>query len=186
MAPQGESRGFFYSKDDQRVKEPSYEELSKAEQKKVFEFLEEVYSVSKSEIKDLLFLKKGADVWVARKTAKSILKFQDKELTISSIGFRAIRNAFEDKTKITSNLATFLNEKIKSNIYNLNKQELENYLHGEDILIKNKAEKLKTYPCLKYNNRIYCVGLNTGTAIKNQLPKGRVLRNQITQFVEEE
>ena len=186
MAPQGVGRGFFYSKDDQRIKEPNYEELSKAEQKKVFEFLDEVYSVSKNDLKDLLFLKKGSDVWVVCKPAKGILQYQDKGLTISSMGFRAIRNAFEDKTKITSNLATFLNEKIKSNTYNLNKQELENYLHGEEVVVKEKDEKLRSYPCLKYNNRIYCVGLNTGTAIKNQLPKGRVLRNQITLFETDE
>ena len=172
MATQSKDRRLFHSQDN---KEIEYEELTSKQKKIIQKFLVETYGIDKRYLDNFVFLKRGKDVWITTKTTKNILKFS-KNLKINSIGMRAIRNAFEIP-KITTDFAIFLNDKITKNYYNLTKEELNKIIHGYDISIP-KESFTNNYLILKYNNEVFGVGLLSDTIIKNQIPKGRTLKNQ--------
>ncbi len=174
MAPKHKHRRFFRDETEKTI-DPDYEELNKITSKKIFGFLDEAYGVLEKDVEELVFLKKGKDVWITNKSAKNFISFE-KVLTINSLGMRAIRNAF-DKPKITTNFAIFLNDKLKKNIYDLNDKELELFTHGFDLDLNNKD--LKQYVVMRYNKQIFGVAVVSDNKIKNQVPKGRKLKNQI-------
>lgn len=174
MAAKHKHRRFFRDETEKTI-DPEFEEINKVNQKKIFGFLDEAYGILEKDIEDLVFLKKGKDVWVTNKSAKNFISFE-KQLTINSLGMRAIRNAF-DKPKITTNFAIFLNDRIKKNIYDLSDEELELFTHGYDLELNDK--NLKQYIVMRYNKQIFGVAVISDNKIKNQVPKGRKLKNQI-------
>lgn len=177
MASQNKHRRVLRSEIKKGIKS-NYEEIGKIELKKLKKYLTELYSIDESVLDDLVFLKKGKDVWITNKATKNFLNF-GKAFIINSLGLRAIRNAF-GVPKITTNFAIFLNKNINSNYYELNKEELEEYTHGYDIMLKNDGKNsFKNYLIMKYNKEVYGVGLIIDNTIKSQVPKGRRLRNQI-------
>jgi len=175
MASKSKDRRFFREQDNKNII-PEHEELSKVELKRIFDYLNEVYGINENIFSETIFLKKGKDLWITTKPAKNIIKLS-KELTINSIGIRAIRNAF-DVPKITTNFATYLNKNIIKNFYELNDEELNNYTHGYDIDLRCNNE-FRNYLVLKYKDQVFGVGLISENTIKNQVPKGRVLKNQL-------
>lgn len=174
MAPKRKHRRFFRDKVE-KVIEPEFEELNKMNSKKIYNYLNEAYGIEEENIKELVFLKKGKDVWVTNNSAKNFISFE-KHLTINSLGMRAIRNAF-DKPKITTNFAIFLNDKIKKNIYDLTENELDLFTHGYDLELNDKT--LKQYIVMRYKKQIFGVAVVSDNKIKNQVPKGRKLKNPI-------
>ncbi len=171
MATQDEYGRFLSSEDYKRV--DYYKEISHKEELHIIKFLEDIYGVNQKDLENLLFIKKVEDVWVTTKRASKVLKFESA-LTINSVGFRAIRSAFSVSPKITTNFAQFLGEKITKNKYDMNKAEYELFIKGYEL---DNPNNLRGFCILKYNNEVIGVGLATEGKIRNQLPKGRVLKN---------
>ncbi len=155
-----------------------YEELEKIDIKRIYSFLNEIYGIEINFLESYNFLKKGNDVWITNKKTKNFIPFSNKGITINSIGFRALRNYLE-VPKITSNFAIYLNNNIKENIYELNEKEYNQYIHGYDLDKTQEKEYKNNYVILKYKKDVLGVGLLSQNKIKNQIPKGRVLKNQI-------
>jgi NOL1/NOP2/fmu family ribosome biogenesis protein len=185
MASQNKHRRFFRSQDQERVKEPEHEEIGKIQLNTLINYLHDLYGIDKKVFDDFLLMKLGKDVWITNKATKNFLAFKNK-LRINSLGIRAIRNAF-DVPKLTTNFAIFLNDKITKNYYDMNEKELDEYIHGYEINFpENKKGELKNYLIMKHKNQVYGVGLIIENKIKSQVPKGRKLKNQLSNTNSEE
>jgi len=158
------------------MREYEYKELSKKELSHIIGFLTDIYGISEEFLKEYEFIKRANDVWITTKKAITFLPYTRVGININSIGFRAMRNAFEGNAKITTNFAQLLQDEIKKNIRTLNEKELNEYIHGHDLNLK---EDIKGYCVLKYKTSTIGVGQIKDGNIKNQIPKGRVLKNMI-------
>jgi len=177
MASKSKHRRFFRSEDQERRVDPKPEELGKIEVKKLQNYLHDTYGIDLEYLESLSFLKRGKDVWITNKSAKSMINI-GKNLNINSLGLRILRNAFE-VPKITTNFAILLDNKITKNYHNMTKDEVDKFTRGNEISLPAKNE-YKNYLILKYNNEVYGVGLINNDILKSQVPKGRLLRNQIS------
>lgn len=176
MASKSKHRRFFRSEDQERIKEPEHEEIGKIETKKLLDYLQTIYGIDSKLFDNLILLKKGKDVWITNKATKNFLAY-NKNITINSLGMRAIRNAF-DVPKLTTNFVLYLNDKIRKNYYDMNEKDVENYTHGYSIKMAYNNE-FRNYLVMKYKGQSFGVGLISNDEIKSQLPKGRVLKNQL-------
>ncbi len=181
MATKNKHRRFFRLQDEDRRIDPDPEELGKIETKKLQIYLNETYGIALDYLESLILLKRGKDIWITNKAAKSMIGI-GKNLNINSLGLRALRNAFE-VPKMTTNFAVFLNDKITKNYYEMTKEQLDEFTRGSEIKI-NAANEFKNYLILKYNKEVYGVGIINNGAIKSQVPKGRVLKNQLSKEID--
>ncbi len=157
-------------------KDIEYKELSKKEILHLKKYLDEIYGIEPKILTKYLFLKKGEDVWVTTKKSSTVLRYSDAGVKINSIGFRAIRNSFQTNPKITTNFAQHLGDLITKNIQQIEEMDLEKYIKGYDI---QTTQTLIGYCIVKYKNHIIGVGQYKDGNIKNQIPKGRVLKNEV-------
>jgi len=178
MASQSKHRRFFRNEDEERRIEYQHEEINKIELKKLYNYMHDLYGIEPKVLDAIVLLKKGKDVWITTKHTQNILA-HEKKFTINSLGMRAIRNAF-DVPKLTTNFVIFLNDKITKNYYDMNDQELEDYIHGYEFKSRYNND-FKNYLIMKYKNVVYGVGLISNDVIKSQVPKGRKLKNQLNQ-----
>jgi NOL1/NOP2/fmu family ribosome biogenesis protein len=181
MASKSKHRRFFRSEDQERRIDPKPEELGKIEVKKLQNYLHDTYGIDLEYLESLSYLKRGKDVWITNKATKSMVGI-GKNLNINSLGLRALRNAFE-VPKITTNFAILLDNKITKNYHNMTKEDLDKFSRGNEISIPAKND-YKNYLILKYNNEVYGVGLINNGIVKSQVPKGRLLRNNLEKEID--
>jgi len=166
--------GRFLPGEDDKTLERRYKDLSKKELLHVAKYLDEIYGINHKALKEYEFMKKKDDLWLVSKKATTLIPFERQGLKVNTIGFRAMRNSFTNTPKITTNFAQFLGSKIKKNIRELTENELEIYIHGHDI---DANGEFIGYCVLKYGKNVIGVGLYKDNIIKNQIPKGRSLKN---------
>lgn len=149
---------------------PTLKKLSTKETKILIKKLEKQFSIEKLKL-DYLFLKNNEDrIYMINKSFKS---FDKKNLRINTLGlyFAKLEHGFP---RLTIEGSQIIGKKAKSNIFELDNDNMKMWVNGKDIETK---ERYNNYILIKYNEDFLGVGYYKNGKILNTVPKERRIKS---------
>lgn len=143
--------------------------LNTREVKKILKWLKEHYGIKELKI-DKAFLKSTKDRLYL--ISKKVSELETKDLRINLVGMYFAK---EDKKGIRLSIegSQIVGPKAKKNIAKLSKEQMQQWIRGEDIDFKGD---LKGFVIIKYGSDFYGTGVYKEGKILNYVPKERRIK----------
>jgi NOL1/NOP2/fmu family ribosome biogenesis protein len=145
--------------------------LSSSDKKGILKQLNEQFGISKIPYLLLQFGKEKIRAYSGN-LSREELKILDRELRVESIGLYFIKEQ-EDGIRLSLDAVHLSKNQITKNILEINNEQAEKWLKGEDLDIKTD----KSFKILKNQNDFLGCGKSTGEKITNFVPKERRVKN---------
>ena len=127
-----------------------------------------------------LLVKKGAErIFLFQgELSKETLRKLEEKIPIERIGIYFAKEV-NNYVRLSIDGAQLLKDQINKNIFNLNKEQSEKWIKGEELQIKNKK---RDFLIMKYKGDILGTGKASENKISNYLPKNRRLKIKNNRF----
>lgn len=148
--------------------------LNSKDRKLILKDLTSMYGVG--ELPDVIFFcfNKKEKVYIA---TREIFEINREDLRINTFGMY-YGTIMKDGFRPSLEGLHMMQDNIKKNILELDKEQFKAWITGSDLDVENEANE-NTYLILKYDNDFVGVGKLKNTSILNYLPKSRKLRKVI-------
>lgn len=139
---------------------------SRNKAEKARDYLGKRFGVAEEDLEGYALKERSGDVWLVSEQVEQM----GDDLEVETYGVRAIR-FMKIGLKPTTYLLQFLGDRIKKNVAELEKHELEKLLAREEMIPANLTEK--GYVALKFKGRIIGCGFYKDGVVSSRVPKGR-------------
>lgn len=138
-------------------------ENKESDVKKAWSYLENRFGVEKSDLEGFKIKRVADDYWLVSEQLET-------NLEVETYGFRFIRVTGRG-LKPTTYALQFLDDRIKKNIVELDREEFLKLLNREEMIPREMEEK--GYVALEFENRIVGCGYYMDETVSSRIPKGR-------------
>lgn len=147
--------------------------FSKKEKQEIEKKLNKQFGIN--EIPGIL-VKMGQDriFFFSGKITENEIKKIESEIPIERVGVYFAR-IVDDFPKLSMEGTQILKEQINKNIFELNEEQLKNWMSGRDLMIKTGE---RGFLVMKYRNDFLGCGKASAEKISNFIPKSRRLKNK--------
>ena len=145
--------------------------MRSSQKKKILNQLNEQFGITKLPYLLLQFGKEKLRTYSGNFSGEELNKL-DNNLRIETIGLYFVKQQI-DGLRLTLDGIQLFKDQITKNILNLDDKQADDWLHGNDLLIKLD----RSYKILKHNNEFIGCGKSTGERITNSVPKERRIKN---------
>ena len=146
------------------------EPLKNSQKKKIIEKLDQQFGISTLPYLFLQFGKDKIRIYSGNLSRQDLIDL-DRKLRIENVGLYFCRIQ-EDGIRLTIDGIQLVKDQIKKNILEINNEEANQWLMGNDIYIKTE----KGFKIIKNNEEFIGCGKSTGEKISNFIPKERRIK----------
>lgn len=131
--------------------------------RQAWKYLEERFGVTKEDIEDYDLRLESGDIWLVSRDMRT-------ELDVETYGFRFLRFTGKGLKPTTYGLQV-LEDKLKKNVVEVDKEELEGLLKRERMIERDMEEN--GYVAIKFQGKIIGCGFYAKDKVSSRIPKGR-------------
>lgn len=155
--------------------------LNKKQTQEILEILNQQFGIKKLP-KNSIFIKRGKEKIFLYKGNFSKEKIKNLEEKMPIEGAGVYIGKIDERTneiRLTIEATQIFKEQITKNIFEINEEQLEKWMHGQEILLSEKEKskiQQKTFVVIKYKNDFIGTGKASEEKITNFIPKNRRLK----------